>query len=63
LACVVGLANLFCHKAGVGTREPDDSIELHESAPGKLLGIDQDKMEMLLEDFCSAYEKDKSFFG
>lgn len=63
LACVVGLANLFCHKAGVGTREPDDIIELHESAPAKLLGIDQEKMEMLLEDFCSAYEKDKSFFG
>jgi putative nucleotidyltransferase with HDIG domain len=63
LACVVGLANLFCHKTGVGTREPDDSLELHGSAPAKLLGIDQDKMETLLEDFSTAYEKDKSFFG
>lgn len=63
LACVVGLANMFCHKAGVGTRDPDESLELFETVPAKLLGIDQQKMEILLESFNAAYEKDKSYFG
>ncbi|MDO9309139.1 MAG: HDOD domain-containing protein [Deltaproteobacteria bacterium] len=63
LACVVGLANMFCHKAGVGMREPDDNLELFETIPAQLLGIDQQKMEILLESFNAAYEKDKSYFG
>ncbi|HBA72544.1 MAG: HD family phosphohydrolase [Geobacteraceae bacterium GWC2_55_20] len=63
LACVVGLANMFCHKAGVGMREPDDDLELLETVPAQLLGIDQQKMEILLESFNAAYEKDKSYFG
>jgi len=63
LACVVGLANMFCHKAGVGMREPDDNLELFETVPAQLLGIDQQKMEILLESFNAAYEKDKSYFG
>lgn len=63
LACVVGLANMFCHKAGVGMREPDDNLELLETVPAQLLGIDQQKMEILLESFNAAYEKDKSYFG
>jgi len=63
LACVVGLANMFCHKAGVGMREPDDNLELLETVPAQLLGIDQQKMDILLESFNAAYEKDKSYFG
>lgn len=63
LACVVGLANMFCHKAGVGMREPDENLDLFESVPAQLLAIDQQKMEFLLESFNTAYEKDKSFFG
>lgn len=63
LACVVGLANMFCHKAGVGMREPDDNLELLETVPAQMLGIDQQKMEILLESFNAAYEKDKSYFG
>ncbi|MDU0459633.1 MAG: HDOD domain-containing protein [Geobacteraceae bacterium] len=63
LACVVGLANMFCHKAGVGMREPDENLELLETVPAQLLAIDQQKMETLLESFNTAYEKDKSFFG
>ncbi|MSN26952.1 MAG: HDOD domain-containing protein [Geobacter sp.] len=63
LACVVGLANMFCHKVGVGTREPDEELELHETEPAKRLGIGQQDMEILVDNFVAAYEKDKSFFG
>lgn len=63
LGCVVGLASLFCHKLGVGVREPDDGLDLCETVPAALLGIEPDKMELMLEKFREAYEKDKSFFG
>lgn len=63
LTCVVGLANLFCHKLGIGIREPDDALVLHESTPAKLLNLDEATINTLLETFDSAYTKDKSFFN
>ena len=63
LTCVVGLANLFCHKAGIGIREPDENLDLIQTVPAQRLNLDGEKMDMLLEKFIEAYEKDKSFFG
>lgn len=63
LTCVVGLANLFCHKAGVGTREPNDDLLLHETVPATRLNIDEGRMTEILESFFEAYEKDRSFFS
>jgi putative nucleotidyltransferase with HDIG domain len=63
LACVVGLSNLFCHKLGIGIREPDDFIDLLESVPAQKLGLNTEQVDELLEDFREAYEKDKSFFN
>jgi putative nucleotidyltransferase with HDIG domain len=63
LTCVVGLANLFCHKLGMGVREPEDDLLLHESVPARLLNLDEARIESLLEKISEAYEKDKSFFS
>ncbi len=63
LTCVVGLANLFCHKTGIGVREPDENLELLETYPAQQLGLDQDMLDSLLMKFHDAYEKDKSFFN
>jgi len=63
LTCVVGLANLFCHKAGIGIRAPDDRLDLLQTVPAQKLGLDKQRMDALLERFEEAYEKDKSFFG
>lgn len=63
LTCVVGLANLFCHKAGIGVREPDENLDLLQTLPAQLLAIDRNMMDSLLENFYEAYEKDKSFFN
>jgi hypothetical protein len=63
LTCVVGLANLFCHKLGIGVREPEDGLQLHETVPAKLLEMDEARIETLLEKISAAYEKDKSFFS
>lgn len=63
LTCVVGLANLFCHKVGIGTREPEEGLDLVQSIPALQLAIDQQSMEELLERFSAAYAQDKSFFN
>ena len=63
LTCVVGLANLFCHKAGIGIREPNDELDLLLTIPAQKLGLNEQRMDDLLERFMVAYEKDKSFFS
>lgn len=63
LSSVVGLSNLFCHCAGVGTREPDSSIILHQTVPGVLLDFSQEQMDYLMNKFVTAYEQDRSFFS
>ena len=62
LTCVVGLADLFCHKMGIGIREPDDDLDLLLTVPAQRLGLNEQRIAALLERFHDAYEKDKSFF-
>ena len=63
LTCVVGLADMFCHKAGIGMREPNDELDLLQTVPARRLNLNEPRMEALLERFMEAYEKDKSFFS
>lgn len=63
LTCVVALANMFCHKMGIGIREPEDELDLLQSVPAQRLGLNEERMDALLEKFMAAYEKDKSFFN
>lgn len=63
LTCVVGLADMFCHKVGIGIREPEGELDLSQSVPAQRLGLDEQRMAALLERFIEAYEKDKSFFN
>jgi putative nucleotidyltransferase with HDIG domain len=63
LTCIVGLANMFCHKAGIGMREPNDELDLLQSVPAQRLGLNEARMDALLERFMEAYKKDKSFFN
>ncbi len=62
LSCVVALANLFCHKAGIGVREPDENLYLHQTLPAKMLELNQSRTDSLLNKFATAYNQDKSFF-
>jgi len=63
LTCVVGLADMFCHKVGIGIREPDDELDLVQTVPAQRLGFNEQRLETLLDRFRAAYEKDKSFFS
>ncbi|MBI2354590.1 MAG: HDOD domain-containing protein [Deltaproteobacteria bacterium] len=62
LSCVVGLANLFCHKVGIGVREPEESLLLRETIPARLLNLDEAHLATLLESFEKAFNQDRSFF-
>ena len=63
LTSVVGMSNLFCHKLGIGVREPEDELVLHETIPAKLLNLDENSIKTLLENFDKIYTQDKSFFN
>lgn len=63
LSCVVGLSNLFCHKFGIGMREPDDSLQLHESQPAIILNLDETRLNELAATFEESFSQDKSFFS
>lgn len=63
LACIVGLADMFCHKVGIGIREPEDELDLLQTVPAERLGLDEQRLETLLERFTEAHEKDKNFFS
>jgi HD-like signal output (HDOD) protein len=63
LTCVVGLANMFCHKVGIGIREPNDELDLLQSIPAQRLSLNEERINALMERFVEAYEKDKSFFN
>jgi putative nucleotidyltransferase with HDIG domain len=62
LTSTVGLANLFCHKIGLGQREPDSDLVLVESIPARLLKLDENQLDCMLASFEQAYTQDKSFF-
>ncbi len=63
LTCVVGLSNMFCHKLGLGMREPESELVLHETKPAQMLALDQCQLEGMFEAFEAAYIKDKDFFA
>jgi HD-like signal output (HDOD) protein len=62
LAAVVSLADMFCHKLGIGLRTPDEDLDLASTKAAITLKIPEVQLESLLEAFKEAYEKDKSFF-
>jgi putative nucleotidyltransferase with HDIG domain len=62
LTAVVSLADQFCHKLGIGSRNPDEDLQLASSKAAKLIGLDEERLAFLLGTFQEAYEQDKSFF-
>ena len=63
LTCIVGLADIFCHKLGIGVREPEEDLVIHETKPAKLLNLDEGRINTLLENFDKAYTQDKGYFN
>ena len=62
LTNIVSLANLFCHRHGVGTLRALEELDLAASQPAINLRLDQERTTALLERFIEAYTKDQAFF-
>jgi putative nucleotidyltransferase with HDIG domain len=62
LTAIVSLADMFCHKLGIGERYPNESLLLRESKPAVMLGLDEERLTEMLEAFQESYERDKSYF-
>lgn len=63
LTCVVSLANIFCHRFGIGTISGEEEIDVAATIPATTLGLSADKVEELLFSFKEAYDKDQTFFN
>lgn len=62
LTCIAGLSDMFCRKVGIGIREPESGLNIIESIPATVLGINQDMLDAMLEIFAETFEHEKSFF-
>jgi putative nucleotidyltransferase with HDIG domain len=60
LTSVVNLADQFCLKLGIGQRYPMEDLPLTGTKAVGFLGLDEEKINRLLDDFQEAYETDKS---
>lgn len=62
LTAVVGLADMFCLKLGIGERQPDETLDLDLSVFAQQLKLDRNRINMLLEMFKEAFDRDKTYF-
>ncbi|MBJ6724770.1 HDOD domain-containing protein [Geomesophilobacter sediminis] len=61
LAAVTALADLFCHRLGIGFRAPEE-VDLAGSTPAQLLNLNQPRIDRLMEEFSTAFEADRALF-
>lgn len=61
IACV-HLADNICKVLGIGYRNPDESIVLHELESATFLGIGDDRINNLLEDVRATFDSEKTAF-
>jgi putative nucleotidyltransferase with HDIG domain len=61
VACV-NLADNVCKVLGIGYRQQDTSIVLHELPSAKLLNLEQNKMENIANQINETYSSEKSVF-
>jgi putative nucleotidyltransferase with HDIG domain len=60
LTSVVNLADQFCLKLGIGQRYPMEDLPLTGTRAASFLGLEEERILQLLEDFRQTYENDKS---
>lgn len=60
LTAIVSLADLFCHKLGIGTRTPREDLDLAATPAAKVLRFGAAEVAQHLARFQQAYEKSKA---
>lgn len=62
MTAVVNLADNFCRKLGIGTRTPNEALDIEALPSVRLLGIGEKRIFFLLETFQQTFGQDKKFF-
>lgn len=62
LTAVASLADQFCLKLGIGSRTPQEHLDLAASQAGRFLRLPADRIAALLETFGTAFETDRALF-
>ncbi len=64
MAATVNLADQMCLRLGIGSRLPDTMSRLVKCPGARVLKVDPEQAEQLLEEFNSLFERDRdAFFG
>ena len=63
LTSVIALADMFCKKLGIGERCPTEDIQISETRAASFLGLSENEVHGLLEEFREVYEKDKNYLS
>jgi putative nucleotidyltransferase with HDIG domain len=63
LTAVVNLADQFCRKLGIGTRDPEEALLPAQSKAAELANLSEVQVTELLDTFSEAYEKDRQAFA
>lgn len=62
LSAVTALADMFCKKLGIGSRTPEEDLDIPGSRAAAMLSLSGDKITGLLNTFADAFEKDRALF-
>jgi len=62
LAATVNLADAMCRKLGIGRRDQEPDLEVALSPGARVLGVEPDQAEQLLEEFRAFFEKERDTF-
>ena len=63
LTAVVSLANLFCHRFGIGNINGEEEIDLATTKPVETLELSDELLEDLLLTFQETFEQNQDFFS
>lgn len=61
LTSIVSLADGFCQKLGIGQRYPVEELCLAETKAAGFLGLEEDAIARLMEQFTESFENDSSY--
>jgi putative nucleotidyltransferase with HDIG domain len=62
LTAIVALADMFCHRLGIGQRYPMEDLRLDGTKAAGFLGLEEDAIARLLERFTESFENDSNYF-
>ncbi|NOY53654.1 MAG: HDOD domain-containing protein [Deltaproteobacteria bacterium] len=63
LTAIINLADMICHRLGVGTKGPEEGIDVNGSESAKTLGFTGAQLDELIPVIEKNYKEEKNIFG